>query len=408
MRSQEYWGLNMKILTRRDFLKYSATYSSGAMIPHAIWPAAFSGISQFALGATTLNSGFQSTHPLIVVFQRGGADGLGILSPLDDPDFIAARPPEMRHKKNGAALEVAGTPFYWHPEAELLGQLFTGQDLSAWLAVGISKDTRSHFEAQELIESGLAKIVARKWRDRQVSSESQDRYLGKDLIFAGSNSLPQAFLGLSGAMAMRDLQSGMPIAGGASTVDSLKAMLQFDLGNPATQQIKSVLANIDFVNQALGGSSKKIEAYQTAGLAPYPTSDPGVGLRSVARLMAAKVSLPFAWVDQDGWDTHEGQPWRLNGLLRNLGQALTAFSQDMKARNQPYTLVVLTEFGRRLRSNQSNGTDHGHGSLALLMGSHIQGGRVEGIWPGLKASQLNHGADLAVTTQIDAVIRTLV
>jgi 8-oxo-dGTP pyrophosphatase MutT (NUDIX family) len=91
----------------------------------------------------------------------------------------------------------------------------------------------------------------------------------------------------------------MPIAGGASTVDSLKAMLQFDLGNPATQQIKSALTNIDFVNQALGGSSKKIEAYQTAGLAPYPTSDPGVGLRSVARLMAAKVSLPFAWVDHD-------------------------------------------------------------------------------------------------------------
>lgn len=396
----------MKILTRRSFLKQSVSYASGVVTPNIIWPSILGGISQFALGAAPDGGLQQSTCPLIVVFQRGGADGLGILSPLDDPAFIAARPPEMRHKKNGIPLEFSGNSFYWHPQADLLGELFVNRELSTWLAVGIQNETRSHFEAQELIEFGLAKFVARQLRDQQMSPKRQGSYLGNELVFAGSNSLPQAFLDIPNAMAMRDLQWGIPIAGGASTSEALKALLSFDLGNPATAQMKTVLNDIDLLNQALSEPAQKIEPYKTAGSIPYPNSDPGIGLRSVARLLNAKVNLPFAWIDQDGWDTHEGQPWRLNGLLKNLGQALTAFSQDMKARNQSYSLLVLTEFGRRVRSNQSNGTDHGHGGLALLMGSRIEGGRVHGIWPGLETGQLNHGADLAVTTPINTVIRT--
>ena len=108
--------------------------------------------------------------------------------------------------------------------------------------------------------------------------------------------------------------------------------------------------------------------------------------------------MKYAWVDQGGWDTHENQPGRIGGLLKNLSNALLAFDEDMLAKNQPYTLVVMTEFGRRLRSNRSNGTDHGHASLGLVMGSHVPGGKTLGVWPGLGTSALNRGVDLSVTT----------
>ena len=136
----------------------------------------------------------------------------------------------------------------------------------------------------------------------------------------------------------------------------------------------------------------------SSGKTPYSNADPSVGLRSAARLIEAKVGLQYAWVDQLGWDTHENQPGRLNELIRNLSTSLAAFSQDMDAKNQPYTLVVMTEFGRRLRSNRSNGTDHGHGSLGLILGTKVPGGQTMGRWPGLSTGSLDRGVDLAVTT----------
>jgi uncharacterized protein (DUF1501 family) len=158
------------------------------------------------------------------------------------------------------------------------------------------------------------------------------------------------------------------------------------------------LSNLDFINQKLLKGLAKPEPYMGAGKTPYPNNNPGVGLRSVARLIEANVGLQYAWVDQSGWDTHENQPGRLNGQIKNLCTSLAAFSEDMDAKRQPYTLVVMTEFGRRLRSNRSNGTDHGHGSLGMILGSHVPGGQALGQWPGLSTGALNRGVDLSVTT----------
>ena len=162
---------------------------------------------------------------------------------------------------------------------------------------------------------------------------------------------------------------------------------------------------IEEINRALPKQDNRIAPYASAGQSPYPNSDPGVGLRSVARLMQANVGLQYAWVDQGGWDTHEHQGWKLNYLVKDLAMALQAFDEDMQAQKKDYTLVVLSEFGRRLRSNKSNGTDHGHAGLALVMGSQVPGGQVMGKWPGLQSDALDRGVDLAVTTDYQNVLQ---
>ena len=110
-------------------------------------------------------------------------------------------------------------------------------------------------------------------------------------------------------------------------------------------------------------------------------------------------------MDHLGWDTHEYQNGKIDYLLRDLSNALGAFDEDMQAQQQPYTLVVMTEFGRRLRTNRSGGTDHGHASTALIMGNKVAGGQIYGRWPGLSSGQLDRGVDLAATTDYRTVLK---
>ena len=121
--------------------------------------------------------------------------------------------------------------------------------------------------------------------------------------------------------------------------------------------------------------------------------------------MQSNVGLQYACVDHLGWDTHEYQNGKIDNLVRDLSNALGAFDEDMQAQQQRYTLVVMTEFGRRLRTNRSGGTDHGHASLSLVMGSNVAGGKVYGRWPGLSSSALDRGVDLAVTTDYRQVLK---
>ena len=355
--------------------------------------------------------------PLIVVFLRGGADGLGMLAPLEDPNFIAARPPEMRFAippldvKNPVSipLTLGDTNLYWHPGATQLAQLYQARRLLAWPAVGFDDETRSHFEAQEIMERGLQSLQKRPddlgWFTRQYQANLPRLSAGALLpLFAGSNAMPRAFQGSDLVLAARDLQAGIPFPGGANLLKVQQALCEAESANNITgKAMLRTLDQIEAVNQALPKVDGKTTPYMSAGSLAYPNSDPGIGLRSAARLLQARVGLQYAWVDQGGWDTHESQGYKLQNLLTQLGQALLAFDEDMKMQNQAYSLVVLTEFGRRLRTNRSNGTDHGHGSLALVQGSHIPGGQVMGRWPGLETAQLNRGVDLAVTTNYQAL-----
>jgi uncharacterized protein (DUF1501 family) len=366
------------------------------------------GISELAFSQNVKKSSSvlvapQMAHPFIVVFLRGGADGLSILSPLNDENFTAARPPEMRFSidSSGGKVELSQTALYWHPEAAPLANLFVRKKLIAWPAVGILDETRSHFEAQEIMERGVGSLNTLPddlgWMARQIIT--RDRFQKNSVpLFAGSNNSPRSMQGAHRAIAVRDLQNGIALPNGIGGFNAVSALCNADSNSVSAPWMKDHLGNLDFINQTLTKGAIKPAPYESSGNTPYPNNDPGVGLRSVARLIDANVGLQYAWVDQSGWDTHENQPGRLNGQVKNLSTSLAAFAEDMEAKKQPYTLVVMTEFGRRLRSNRSNGTDHGHGSLGLILGNNIPGGQVLGQWPGLSTEALDRGVDLAVTT----------
>ena len=415
-----------EIKARRDFLKTSAVMSSSLMTrlgSNLGLSGLLTGISNASFAAEQ-NPTLQPS-PMIVVFLRGGADGLALLSPLDDPNFLASRPPEMRFAidksantaLNLPALNLDGTNFYWHPAATSLANLFNKKRLIAWQAVGIQDETRSHFEAQEMIERGLQSLQSIPdpfgWMARQV-------YLNKNLtgrasqatnqasnaaapykqlpLFAGSNTMPRAMQGASQVLAVRDLQGGVSFPGGPAALKAMQALGEVDSNHPAAQAMLGTFNTLEQVNLALPKTDNKVLPYVSAGATPYPDSDPGAGLRSVARLMQINLGLQYAWVDHNGWDTHDNQPGRVNYLTNQLGNALQTFDEDMQAQNRNYTLIVMTEFGRRLITNKSNGSDHGHGGLALVMGSKVPGGKTMGKWPGLATNQLDRGVDLAVTT----------
>jgi len=382
-------------MDRRQFLKISLATS-------------LLGISEltFSQNVKKSNSIFvapQTAHPFIVVFLRGGADGLSILSPLNDENFTAARPPEMRFSidSSGGKVELPQTTLYWHPEAAPLASLFTQKKLIAWPALGILDETRSHFEAQEIMERGVSFLNLLPddlgWMARQIIGKDQFQKNSVPL-FAGNNNSPRSMQGAHRAIAVRDIQNGIALPNGIRGFNAVSALCNADPNSVSAPWMRDHFSNLDFINQTLTRGATKPMPYESSGITPYPNNDPGIGLRSIARLIDANVGLQYAWVDQSGWDTHENQPGRLNGQVKNLSTSLAAFAGDMEIKKLPYTLVVMTEFGRRLRSNRSNGTDHGHGSLGLILGSNIPGGKVMGQWPGLNTEALDRGVDLAVTT----------
>jgi uncharacterized protein (DUF1501 family) len=364
------------------------------------------GIQRFALAQSP--QAFKSATqkgPFIILFLRGGADGLSILSPLDDPNFIAARPPQMLFDQNATSVTAEGMKWYWHPAAASLAQLMDAKRLVPWHAVGLTNETRSHFEAQEMMERGVESLQSLPDNLGLVSRIASSTSVNPGFLYAGSNALPRAFQGNIPALAIKDLQNGVPFPGGPDQLKVIQNVVAADRQHPAADNIQITLEYFNKLQQVLSSGEKKVKPYETSGQTNYPNSDPGIGLRSIARLIQANLGLQYAWVDQGGWDMHEGLPQRMNQVLGNLSQSLLAFDQDMQAQNKPYTLVVLTEFGRRFRSNRSNGTDHGHGGLAMVLGSQIPKAQMMGKWPGLKDSDLDRGVDLAVTTPYREVIQ---
>ena len=393
-------------MKRREFIKGGLALSMAG-----ISDVVLAGDSPLSVPASLPNN----RAPFILVFLRGGADTLSFLSPLEDPDFIAARPPEYRFTPSGfneKPLMIDGTALYWHAKAQPLAQLYLQGRLVPWVGVGFADETRSHFEAQEIMERGVGSLQklpdSNGWMVRQLARMHQQA--GKSVLplFAGNNNLPGVMHGSNLVMAARDLTNGLNYPGGPAALRALQSLCFLEESHPASALMKETAETINVVNQSFpkeSSNSSKVVPYVSSGATAYPNSDPGVGLKSVARLLQANVGLQYACVDHLGWDTHEYQNGKIDYLLRDLSNALGAFDEDMQAQQQRYTLVVMTEFGRRLRTNRSGGTDHGHASLSLVMGSNIAGGKVYGRWPGLGTAQLDRGVDLAVTTDYRQVLK---
>lgn len=353
---------------------------------------------------------------LVAVFLRGGADTLNLVAPADDPDYIAARIPELRVTTDGPKAGhrivqdlAPAIDFRLHADAAPLAELYSGGQLAIVHAAGLSDGTRSHFVAQDLMDRGIAEerelaATGRGWVARWLEGAGNG---GEGLsAIATRGTTPASLHGSGSALAVGDLRGGLAPPGGAQAAAVL-ARLSAGAGayETAARAALDGLATID--RRLPRGSDGKVAAYTPEGGAVYDDSEAGRALQAVARVVKMDIGLRAACVDVGGWDTHEKQAGRFSTAVGQLARALAAFHADTQRYHRTLRLVVFTEFGRRLRGNLSQGTDHGHGGAMLVLGGGVAGGRMVGRWPGLASHQLDRGVDLAVTTDYRAVLAEL-
>ena len=353
---------------------------------------------------------------LVVVFLRGGADGLGLVCPASDENLIAARPENLRVARTGDGAgrrirqDIADVDFRFHAAASPLADLYDAGDLSLIHASGLTEATRSHFVAEARIERGLSggAVVPGDpsgWIGRWLAAAAPG---GPMPALAVGTSQPGSLLG-SGAAVAGELADLM-IGAGHWLAPALRARLAAGFGahhGPLGASVNGLLQLSDLIGGRLWSETDQVvKTYSPAF--PYPQDNPlSPPLMTVAQAIKQDLGLRVATVDVPGWDTHVGQAGQFGWLVGGLSGALMAFWRDLGVLQQDVSVVVMSEFGRRLRANSAGGTDHGRGNVMLVLGPQARGGRMVGRWPGLDHAALDEGADLAVATDYRAVLAEL-
>jgi uncharacterized protein (DUF1501 family) len=345
-------------------------------------------------------AGRYSGDTLVLLSLRGGFDGLSAIVPAGDPAYYTARPDIAVPKSR----LIGGTSrFGLHPALAPLLPFWKAGTFGAVQAVGQPAPNRSHFSAMEELERAAPGTSVRTgWLDRMLGGLGADNPLHG--VSVGSMMPARVLAGPAPDLGMKSIKDfvlagdepGRPMA---ATMKALYAGAPAALSRPAGQAMSSLAAT-----KALTAT-----AYRPANGAVYPDDTLGRALRDVAQLIKGRAGLMAACVDSGDWDIHENlgaavPGKRMHDKLAQLAAALAAFATDLgRTGMQRVTLVTVSEFGRRVRQNGSNGLDHGYGNAMLLLGGGVAGGKVHGRWPGLDERHLVDG-DLAVTTDYRAVI----
>jgi uncharacterized protein (DUF1501 family) len=336
---------------------------------------------------------------LVVVFQRGACDGLNVVAPYAESAYRQLRPSIALPAPNGgkdAALDLDGH-FGLHPALAPLLPFWKDGSLAVVHAIGSPDTTRSHFDAQDFMESGTPgrKATDDGWMNRHLQVT---RVTGATPFrgVALTPTLPRSLAGPAPAVAMANLRDfALRPAAGAAVAHGFEDMYAGAVHDTLHGTGQETFQAVDFLKKS------DPARYTPAAGAEYPRGAWGESLRQVAQLIKADVGVEVAFTEVGGWDTHAaegGVQGQLAGRLRDYGRALAAFHTDMGDRMGDVVLVTLTEFGRTVRENGNRGTDHGHASVSFVMGGGVRGGRVHGAWPGLSPDRLYEGRDLAVTT----------
>jgi uncharacterized protein (DUF1501 family) len=321
---------------------------------------------------------------LVVVFLRGGMDGLSVVVPVSDPNLYRARP---NIGVPAGAVLPANRGFGLHPALQPLQQYWTAGQLAAVVAVASPDASRSHFQAQDCLERGAASLsVHSGWLDRVLEA------MGPGTTFraiAESSSLPRSLVGGQNKIVLQGIENfNLQGSDGVrdKTIEALRA-LYTGLNHPVALQAQVTLQSL--------ATARKIAAVPAGATAQYPGGGFADALKDVARLVKANAGLRVAAIDLGGWDMHTNLG-RVDGgeMKNNLGElanALAAFAADLGPSLGDVTLVTMSEFGRRVQENGNAGTDHGHGGCMLLLGGGLNGGKVHGSWPGLAPGALDQG-----------------
>ena len=337
-----------------------------------------------------------SRRALVCLFQRGAVDGLSMLVPHGEEQYYRERPRIAIPRS--AVVDLDGH-FGLHPRLAPLKPFWDGGSLAVVPAVGSPDGTRSHFDAQDYMESGTpgVKSTTDGWANRYCQNAKEHTDTPFRAVAFGPQ-LPRIMAGTAPALAIDDLRS-FGVGGRAAAGDRLTRAFEALYEGSATGLLATSAEE----------SFEAIRMLKTAnpqGRGPehgaeYPRGRLGDSLRQIAQLIKADMGMEIAFADMGGWDTHVNQgndQGQLALRLTELGQALAAFATDLGERMRDVCVLTMSEFGRTVRENGNGGTDHGHGTAMLVLGGTVAGKQVAGKWPGLAQEARYEGRDVAVTT----------
>ncbi|MEQ1933045.1 MAG: DUF1501 domain-containing protein [Fimbriimonadaceae bacterium] len=355
-----------------------------------------------ALADITVRKQTKNRDTLVIVFLRGGADGLNIVVPYADDNYHKARPSLRMSPPNSGpigdrVLDLDGH-FGFHPAMAPLLPLFKEGKLGLVHAVGSQDHTRSHFEAMSAMERGLERMgpgVQNGWLARYLAATDGNSPMRAVSI---ADVLPDSLKGGPNALNIREVAE-FRLDGDQEfreAITSEYALAQDEMGRAGrtTLDVLKTLEKLDF------------QAYQSQGQTQYPDLELGRGMKQAAFLIKADIGLEIACLEMTGWDSHVAQGGSTGIHQRqqdDLARSLRAFSDDMGDRMKETTVIVMTEFGRRVYENQSLGTDHGRGSILFALGGNVKGGKIHGKFMGLDKANLE-GDDVKVTTDYRAIL----
>ncbi|HKR58711.1 MAG TPA: DUF1501 domain-containing protein [Pyrinomonadaceae bacterium] len=343
---------------------------------------------------------------LIAIFQRGAVDGLNMIVPYGERNYYDLRPsiaiPKPQTGNAEAALDLDGF-FGMHPAMAALHPFWQRKQLAVVHASGSPDNTRSHFDAQDYMESATPgrKGTPDGWLNRYLQSKSDPQgSLFRSVSL--TQTMPRILQGSAPTLAISNL-SDFTIRAGRSSANvqgSFEAIYNQTINDALGGTGKETFEAVNYLKQVNLGQ------YKPENGAQYPRTAFGNSLFQIGQLIKAQVGLEVAFTDVGGWDTHVNQGNARGQLalrLQDFSNGIAALATDLGKRMDDVVILTMSEFGRTVRENGNRGTDHGHANAMLLLGNSVHGGKIHGEWPGLKTDQLYEGRDLALTTDFREV-----
>ena len=400
-------------VTRRFFLKSAGlTLFGTGCVPTFMRRTAFA-----------LDTNVRRRKILVAIFQRGAVDGLNMVVPFAEKEYYSMRPtiaiPEPQANaatgSDSSAIDLDGF-FGLHPGLAQIKPLYDAKQLAVIHAVGSPSNTRSHFDAQDYMETATPDVKSTRdgWLNRYLMARPETDATPFRAV-AVAPRMPRTLSGRASSLVVEEIRNfrllGRPDplpfqpatpAAEELAFEEMYASSQDPLFSRAAAETFEAIRTLRHIGA---------EPYQPANGAEYPHGKLGQDLQQVAQLIKADVGLEVAFSNVGGWDNHVnegGVEGQLANNLKELGDALAAFHKDLGDRMEDVVVLTMSEFGRTARENGNRGTDHGHANAMFVLGGPVKGGKVYGDWPGLKPGQLNQDRDLAMTTDFRDVFAEIV
>ena len=388
--------------SRKAFLKQAGL---------ALFTIGVGGVPTFlakAAGSNKLLGPYKKNKILVFIFQRGAMDGLMAVTPFTDTYLKAARPTlfmDAAKSATGKSLIDLDGRFGLHPSMAAFENLFKEKRLAIVHGMGSPNNSRSHFDAQDYMESGTPfnKGTASGWLNRAAGLLGHDATPFRAVSL--TSSMPRSFYGDNETIAISNLKDFAIQLKGNSAGANFAAKSFEDLYDQTSSSLLNKTGKESFDAVKLLQKTD-VKNYQPANGASYPNSPLGNSLKQIAQLIKMDVGMEVAFAESGGWDTHFNQGTENGVFARNvadLSNSIAAFWKDVETMQDDITVMTTTEFGRTVKQNGSSGTDHGRASCAFILGNDVNGGKVHGNVQPLSVENLADGRDLTVTTDFRSI-----